>query len=112
MRGRFLHAHRLTGRIEKAELVEGIVADALPGDVDAQAFDDVRVFGDARVDVRERGRGKLELVQAEIEAAVGHDAVRMRPGVGGAALAEPESLVESHRIGDVRRLDADFVKLS
>ena len=75
-------------------------------------FDDVRVFGDARVDVRERGRGEFELVQAEIEAAVGHDSVRMRPGVGGAALAEPEALVVSHRFGNVGRLDADFVKLS
>jgi hypothetical protein len=36
----------------------------------------------------------------------------MRPRVGGAALAEPESFVEGDRSGDVRRLEADFVKLA
>ena len=51
MCGRFLHAHRLAGRIEKAELVERIVADAFPRDLDAELFDDVRVLRDARVHV-------------------------------------------------------------
>ena len=62
--------------------------------------------------VGERGRRKLELVQAEEQLAVGHHAVGMLPGVGGAALAEPEPLVEGHRCGDVGRLDADFVEPS
>ena len=65
MRGRFLHAHRLAGRIEKAEFVERIVADAFPRDLDAQLFDDVRVLRDARLHVGEGGRRKLELVQAD-----------------------------------------------
>ena len=51
MCGRFLHAHRLTGRIEKSELVERIVADALPRDLDAELFDAVDVLRDARVHV-------------------------------------------------------------
>ncbi len=112
MRGRFLHAHRLAGRIEKTELVERIVADAFPRDLDAELLDDVRVLRDAGMHVGDGGRRKLELVQADVQPAVGHDAVRMRPGVGGAALAEAETFVEGNRVGDVRRLDADFVKLS
>ena len=112
MRGRFLHAHRLAGRIEKSEFVERIFADALPRDLDAELFDAVHVLRDAGLHVGDGGRRKLELVQPDVQPPVGHDAVRMRPGVGGAALAEPESFVEGDRIGDVRRLDADFVKLS
>ena len=48
MRRRFLHAHRLAGRIEKSEFVERVVADALPGQLDAVLLDDMRVRGDVR----------------------------------------------------------------
>jgi hypothetical protein len=44
MRGSFLHAHRLAGRIEKSEFVERIFADALPRDLDAQLPDAVDVL--------------------------------------------------------------------
>ena len=70
------------------------------------------VLRDVRLHVGDGGRRKLELVQADIEAAVGHHAVGMLPGVGGAALTEAESFVESDRRGDVRRLEADFVELA
>ena len=51
MRRRFLHAHRLAGRIEETEFVECIVADAFPREVDAVFLDDVRVLRDVRMDV-------------------------------------------------------------
>jgi hypothetical protein len=67
---------------------------------------------DACMHVADGGRGELELMEADVEAAVGHHAVGMWPRVGGAAVAETQSFVEGDRSGYVRRFDADFVKLS
>jgi len=66
----------------------------------------------AGMHVRDHRRRKLELVQADEQLAVGHDAVGMRPGVGGAAVTEAETLIERHGLADVRGLDADFVELA
>src|SRR6187551_3315282 len=49
MRRRFLHAHRLAGRIEESEFVERILADALPGYFDTQLFDAMDVLRDVRL---------------------------------------------------------------
>jgi hypothetical protein len=112
MRRRFLDAHGLARRIQESQLVEGFVAHEFPRQVDAVLFDDVRMLRDTGVHVGDRRRGKLELVQTDEQLAVGHDAVRMLPGVGGPALRETEPLVESDGLGDVRRPEADFVEPS
>src|SRR5690606_21013529 len=80
--------------------------------LDALLLDDLRVLRDAGAHVGDGGRGELELVQADEDAAVGEHAVRVLPGVGGTALAEPETFVESHRVRDVGGFDTDFVESS
>jgi len=107
-----LHANRLPGRIQEAELVEGVVTDAFPGQLNAVFFHHVSVRGHPGVHPGERRRREFELVQAEEQLAIGQHTIRMLPRVGGDALAEAEPLVEGDRLGDVAGLDADFVEPS
>jgi hypothetical protein len=47
-------------------------------------------------------------MQSDVEPAIGHDRIRVRPGFADLSRREPEPLVKIERCPDIGRLDGQF----
>src|SRR5579872_3181309 len=103
-------ADELPGRVAQAELIETILAKVREFQLEAARLERRDMPRDVLVHVRERRSPGRRLMQAERDAAIGHDRVWMRPGLASRCRDESQLLVERDGAAHVFGGQADLVE--
>ena len=109
-RARFEQHDAQSARVAQLRLVEHVIAEALFLERHAAFLEPADAEPQFRQHERQRRRRHVAAVQADEQVSVGHDRIRMRPGLADGCLHEAQRFVEFERFADDRRVDADLEK--